>query len=38
MSSVRKHQLHRFLTKDLTEKVIPALGANPITVQLVGAE
>ena len=28
----------RFLTKDLTEKVIPALGANPITVQLVDAE
>lgn len=25
-------------TKDLTEKVIPALGANPITVTLVGAE
>jgi Ala-tRNA(Pro) deacylase len=28
----------RFKTDDLTGKVIPALGANPITVQLVGAE
>lgn len=26
----------RFKTKDLTEKLIPALGANPVTVKLIG--
>ena len=28
----------RFLTRDLTEKILPALGVTPILVRLVGTE